>query len=400
MRKKVVFIVVDGMADLPVDGQTPLSAANKPNIDWLAKNGMVGEMNVLPVKMWEENERMHGSTTHTAHISLLGYNPKKFDIKRGPLEAVGADIPYQEGHLALRCNFATVDKDMRVTDRRAGRETFGLSELTRYINEHVDIGVPFTFMRTFEHRAVLAVKMNLSDEITDNDPLKVGEKVRDVTGLTKEAMISAKIVQNFVKKAHELIEYHPINSQRIDRGLPPANYILVREAGNELKDLVPHITKKYKLKKPICISEPGVAKAVCMLAGMEAITVPELPFADTLDFIFENIHISLEEHDFAFAHIKGPIDEASHDGDFDAKKNGIEMVDEKLETFKKFKGVFVLTCDHITSTEMRKHMPGKVPILVYGKGKDKVKTFDELAAKKGSLKNQTPRKLLSYLFKS
>jgi 2,3-bisphosphoglycerate-independent phosphoglycerate mutase len=396
--KKVVYFVLDGLADLPIDNQTPLSAASKPNLDWLAKNGAVGEMAVIPNKIW--TNEMYGSVSHLASISLLGYPLKKFlQQKRGPLEAVGAGIPYQEGHLALRCNFATVDKDLRVVDRRAGRNFYGLSELARHINEHVNIGVPFTFMRTFEHRAVLIIKMNLSDDITGNDPFVKGEKVKKVSGLSSEGMISAKIVQNFIDKAHEAIAYHAVNAQRIDKKLLPANYILVREAGNKLFDLLPHFQKKWKVKKPICIAEPGVFKAACLLAGFEAITVPEADFEDALDFIFENVNIALADHDFVFVHIKGPIDEAAHDGDFERKRKAIEAVDERFANFKKFDGRLVVTCDHITSTEKQKHMPGKVPVLVYGKAKDKVSTFNEFEAKKGKLKNYTPQKLLKYVLR-
>lgn len=394
MRKKVVFIVVDGMADLPnEDGETPLSKAKKPNMDFFAKNGVTGQLTVIPQKMW--NELAHASISHLAAVSLLGYDPKKFNLKRGPLEAVGSDIPYQEGHLALRCNFATVDKDMVVTDRRAGRSTRGLFDLMRYINENVDIGAPFTFMRTYGHRAVLIVKMGLTDRVTSNDPLSSGKHVLKISGSGSEGVISAKILQNFVDKSHQLIEYHPANSDRIAAGDPPANYILLREPGNTLRDLLPHFTKRFRAK-PLCISEPGAVRGACLLAGFEAVTVPELPFPDTLEFIFENIDLGLQDHDFIFVHIKGPIDEASHDGNFSAKKQALELFDRRLGSLRDFEGVLVITTDHITSTEEKKHMPGKVPVLVYGRGNDASKSFDEMSAKKGKLKNYNPLKLIKF----
>lgn len=395
MRKKVLFIVVDGMADTPIgkEERTPLTEAKKPNIDWFAKNGVTGEMTVIPNKNWDK--MAHASISHLAAISLLGYNIEKFNLKRGPLEAVGSDIPYQEGHLALRCNFATVDKDMKVVDRRAGRSTRGLSELSRYINEQVDIGAPFAFMRTYGHRGVLVVKMGLSDQVTSNDPLESGKPALKFSGSGTEGVISAKILQNFADKTHQLIEYHPANSDRMASGEPPANYILMREAGNRLQDLMPHFSKRFNVR-PFAVCEPGAVRGACLLAGFDAILVPELPFEDTLDFVFENVDIAFQDHDFVFVHIKGPIDEASHDGDFEAKRKGIEMIDRKLERFKKFDGAIVLTTDHITSTEKRTHMPGKVPVMVYGRGKDTSKSFDEIVARKGKLKNYNPLKLLKY----
>ncbi|MBI4894556.1 MAG: 2,3-bisphosphoglycerate-independent phosphoglycerate mutase [Candidatus Aenigmarchaeota archaeon] len=397
MGKKTVFIVVDGMADLPIgkEERTPLTEAKKPNIDWFAKNGATGQLTVIPDKMW--NDLASASISHKAAISLLGYNVAKFDVKRGPLEAVGADIPYQDGHLALRCNFATVDKNMVVTDRRAGRSTKGLAELARYINEHVDIGAPFNFMRTYGHRAVLVVKMGLTDKIVTNDPLVTGRPVQKISGPGAEGVVSSKILQNFADKTHQLIEYHPINSERMAAGVPAANYILLREPGNGIKRLTPEFGKRFGVKA-MCICELGAVRGACLMAGFDAVTVPEMPFEDTLDFIFENADVALEDHDFVFIHIKGPIDEASHDGDFEAKRRAIEKIDERMARFKKFDGIVVMTTDHITSTERKSHMPGKVPLMVWGRAKDATAKFDEATAKRGKLKNCSPFQLMKFVF--
>ncbi len=396
MKKHVVYIVVDGLPDLPTKGTTPLKEARKPNLDWFAKNGSTGEMTTIPKSYWTDTTK--ASASHIANISILGYDFKKFPIKRGPLEAVGAGVPYQEGHLAVRCNFASVNKDMVVVDRHVSRSSFGLDEIARYINQHVDIGVPFTFMRTFEHRAVLILKNKLSDAVTTNDPYKNGEKVKRVEATKPDAVLTARLLQEFIEKAHNVIEYHPKNAERLAQGLPPANYILIREAGNQLLDLMPHFPKRWKIKKAVCIASNGAMKATCLLAGFSAVTIPELPFEETLDFIFENIEELLPDYEFIFAHIKA-VDEAGHDGDFERRKRMIEAIDKKLTMFKDFDGIVVVTADHITSTEKKSHMPGPVPIVVYGRGKkDAVKIFDEFSVKKGKLKNYTGLKLLKYVF--
>lgn len=389
--RKVVYIIIDGMADLPIDGETPLSTAYKPNMDWLAKNGVVGEVNLVPKTMnvW----------SHIADVSLLGYDPKKIYLKRGPIEAIGADIPLKEGHLAIRCNFATIDdNNEKIIDRRAGRSDYGLDELSRYINENVSIGVPFSFLRTYGHRAVLTIKANLSDEITDNDPYRNGEKVKRVTGLTKDAMLSAKIVQDFIDKVHDVIKFHPKNGERKEKGFLPANYIIVREAGNKVK-AYPRFLKTWKIKKATCIAELGVTRGICLLAGMGAVTVPDVSFEESLNFIFDNINDLLPDNQLIVVHIKGP-DLPAHDGNFKEKKKMIEKIDEKLEQFKNFNGILVITSDHITSTYYRKHEHGPVPVLIYGKGKDAVKTFDEISVKKGKLKKYDGKKLLKYIFSS
>ncbi len=391
--KKVVFLLFDGLADLPTNNTTPLKEAKKPNLDYLAKNGVTGELTVVPSSFWKESGVL-GS--HTLNIGLLGFNPKKYPLKRGPLEAVGADIPYQEGHLALRCNFATVDNELRVIDRRAGRNTHGLDEMIRYVNENADIGVPFVFMRTYGHRAVLILKKNLSDNITTNDPHKVGEKVKLIEALSEDAEESAALVQRFVDKVHNLIEFHPKNLERKKYKIPLANYLLARQAGNKLYDL-PNFPKKWKLDKAACLSENGVMKATCMLADFNAVTIPELPLKESIEFTFDTLQELTSDYPFVYVHIKW-ADPPAHDGNFKKKKEAIEAVDRKLDMFRKFDGIVVVTTDHITSTELRGHMPGKVPLLVFGKGMDKVKTFDEFAVKGGKLKNYNPLKLWKYIF--
>jgi 2,3-bisphosphoglycerate-independent phosphoglycerate mutase len=392
MKKKVVFLLFDGLADLPLNGTTPLKEAKKPNLDWLAKNGIVGELTVLPKSFWKTPQ---GS--HYAAISMLGYNPKKYSIQRGPLEAVGSGIPYQEGHLAMRCNLATVDENLKVVDRRSGRSTHGLDEIIRYANTHVDIGVPFTFMRTYGYRCVLILRKHLSDKITTNDPYKAGEKVRTIQSLSFEAEESAQLVQKFIDKFYDLAQYNPKNYERKKKGLLPANYLLVRQFGNKLLDL-PNFPKKWKINKAVCLAENGAVKGVCMLADFNSVTIPEQPRKESLEFIFDNINEILAEYQMIFVHVKW-TDEPGHDGNFKKKKEVIEAIDKYLDMFKKFDGILVVTTDHITSVEHKSHMPGKVPLLIYGKAKDNVKTFDEFAVKKGRLKNYSPLKLWKSVLK-
>ncbi len=387
-QRKVIFLVIDGLADLPINGKTPLSQARKPNLDYLAENGITGELKLVPKKMLV--------ASHIANIALLGYDPKRYHLKRGPLEAVGSNLPYRQGHLAVRCNFATVDRNLTVLDRRAGRNSLGLDEIARYVNENVDIGVKHIFIRTHGHRAVLIIKKDLSDEITNNDPHASWLKVKRIEALKPTAEKSAKLVQEFVDKARQVMEFHPANENRIKHGIPSANYILTREAGNKLPRLKNFI-ERQKLKKAVCISENGVMKATCMLVGFDSVTIPELKFEPSLRFIFDNINNLISEYDFVYAHIKGP-DEPAHDGNFYKKLEMIEEIDRKLEAFKDFNGILVVTCDHITSCKLRAHAYGPVPVLVFGKGKDKVKTWNEFSVKKGKLGLITGKGLWEFVF--
>jgi 2,3-bisphosphoglycerate-independent phosphoglycerate mutase len=394
MKRPIVFIVIDGMPDTIVKGKTPLSEARKPNMNFFAKNGICGKMLTLPEKNWTKT--MYASVSHFANLNLLGYNADNYKIKRGVLEALGSDTPFKNGELAVRCNFASVSDDLTLLDRHIQRNMFGLDELTKAIIKKVNVGVKFVFKRTYEHRAVLIIKRKLSDNVTDSDPLSNGLKSKEVHANSKNAEKTAKLLQDFINQSYHIIDRHPVNKIRNRKGILPANYLLLREPGNSVPKLE-SFPKKYK-RKCIAISENGVMKATCKLAGFDTKTVPETDLEKNLDFIFDSIMKSIKKYDFVYAHIKGP-DEPAHDGDFDKKKKIIEAIDKEMKVFMEFDGILVITSDHITSTKLKEHHPGPVPVVVFGKDIDNVEKFDEISAKKGKLGLINGKKLLKYVMK-
>jgi 2,3-bisphosphoglycerate-independent phosphoglycerate mutase len=388
---KILFFVFDGLADFPED-ETPLSEAKKPNIDFLASRGIVANLQLLKKSDW--NEQTRASVSHLANISLLGYDIKNFPLKRGILEAISAGIEMKNGWLALRCDFATI-KDGIIVDRRAGRETYGLDELVKDLNK-IDVGVPFVFKRTYGHRAVLVIKEKLSDNFEANDPLSNNLPPKEFKAKDEEAEKSVEIVKKFLEEATKVLENHKINKERRRKGMLPANYLLFREPGNRIIALTPSFKRKFKIK-PIVISEAGVMKATCMLAGFDAIEILEgLDYKRGIRFIFEKIEESLSSYDFIYAHIKW-TDEAAHDGDFERKKKIIEEFDKYLENYRNFEGRIVITTDHITSCKTKKHEFGNVPVLISSiNSRKKFKTFDEFVANK-SMKLK-PNKLWKIIF--
>jgi 2,3-bisphosphoglycerate-independent phosphoglycerate mutase len=400
--KKVVFIVIDGLADTPSakDGKTPLSEAKTPNMDWFTNNGACGQLELVTKALWETIDQR--GVSQYANVSLLGYSPERYPLERGPLEVLGAGLPFTDGNLAVRFNFSTVDNEMKVVDRRVGRAIFGLDDIAQYINQHVDVGVRHFFMRTYGHRGVLVLQDNLPANLEGNDTPK-GEVVKKVKALDSASERSAKLLQEFVDKARDVMQFNPMNSERMAKGLMPANFVMLRGAGNHLP-VFPNFSTRWNIRKAACIAENGVMKATCMTAGFSSITVPEfedkeskLDHLATLDFIFDGIDSALAEYDFVYAHIKA-ADEAAHDRDFERKKRVIEAIDSKMEALRKFDGILVITCDHITSSATGHHERGLVPVVVYGKRKDAVKKFDEESVKKGTLKVMSGHDLLNFVF--
>src|SRR5229473_2467127 len=164
------------MADRPLidhDYKTPLEYANTPNMDRLAKGGLVGQLDPISPGVRAGSD--------VANLALLGYDPAKYYTGRGALEAMGAGIELRPGDVAFRCNFATVDDDFRVEDRRAGRIRKGTSKLAKVVDAIKIDGVPgikTIFKATVDHRAVLVLRgEKLSRMVSDVDPKEEGAKI-------------------------------------------------------------------------------------------------------------------------------------------------------------------------------------------------------------------------------
>jgi len=380
---RVIFFLIDGLADPGV--KTPLKLARKPNINKLLKNSFLANFEIFEKKEWPKEG--YASLTGLANLKILGY--KNLKVKRGPLEAIGSDIDFENGNLALRVDFATVDRNLKVIDRRAGRNIFGLSELERAINE-ILFDIPFHFHRTYGHRGVLIFKEKLSPFISDSDPLEKNKKVKKIKALKKDPLTkkTAKIVQKFLQSAHYVLENHPINKEREKRKILKANYLLTREAGNNLPKLESFF-KKYNLKNGLVIAENGVVKGGCKLAGFDALTLSEIEdIKQRYNFYQKGIFENFNKYDLIYLHLK-EADEASHDKNFEKKKEFFEFFDSWfIKIYKKFPQVkYIITGDHLTNTKTGKHTFGNLPILIINhKEKNCPKEFSEIEAKRKKLK--------------
>lgn len=386
--------MVDGLADEIKNSSTPLKRSNKPNMNFFANKGRVGNLEIVPKKIW--NKKAAGSISHFANLLLLGYDIKYLkDLERGPLEAIGSDLKYKNGYLAARCNFATIGKKKIIIERRAGRNSYMLDNLAKEIEKKVKIKARFKFKRVYKHRAVLIIEKRLSKELRGNDPFKKG-KALNIKAISKKGLESEKIIKEFLEKACKILEKSRYNELRIKKGILPANYILIRDFGNKIPK-IPEFSKIYKVN-PVCISEKGAVRGSCKIAGFKCLEIKSEDYKNGLDEIFSLLKRNLKKYNFFFIHVKW-TDEASHDGNLELKKRIIEYFDKKLSFFKKMKKiVLIITCDHITSTYKKSHIYGKVPLLVYGKSKDNIREFDEISCKKGSLKNFNPKKLWRFVF--
>ncbi len=410
MSVKLLYIVIDGMGDLPnpaMGNKTPLEEAQTPNLDKLAQNGQTGLMYSVRRGVAPESD--------VAVISLLGYDPFKFSTGRGIIEAVGSGLPLRNGDLALRCNFATLGEGTEILDRRAGRslthdEAVQLSESANTQIKLTSHPAIFQLKSTLGHRAILVIKSldkPLSGKISNTDPaygivngLGVAKTEVDMHLQTCSALeegdvaaqVAADLVNEFTKKSRELWENHPVNQKRASEGKLKANVVLSRDAGSQLPNFF-SINGCYDVDFAALAdmqAENGIAK----LAGMQSTLLP--PPTGSLQKDCEiRVNMLLEvlhKHDCFYIHLKGP-DEPGHDGDCAKKTEVISAIDkyffgELLPHLNLNEVVICVTADHSTPCMLKVHSDTPVPLLIRGAvpaEQTPVSKFCEKECAKGSL---------------
>ena len=387
---KGMILVMDGMGDRPIkelNNQTPLQAANTPNMDQMAKEGITGIMDSIAPGIRPGSD--------TAPLSILGYNPYEVYTGRGPFEASGVALDVIPGDIAFRCNFSTMDENGIVTDRRAGRIREGTKDLVEKLNtmvldDYKDIKI--IFKESTGHRAVLVLRgEGLSDKVSDADPKVEGKAPAEVVALdgSAEAEKTADILNKVVAKTYEMLKDHPVNLERIKNDLPPANVVIPRGAG-AVPEVEP-INDKYEINSA-CIAETGLIMGIARFAGMDVIEMEDVTGGvDTnLDNIRDTIidQVKNSDHDFFLINIDG-ADEAGHDGNVKQKVEFIEKVDKVvMSELLKLEDVYIfLTADHSTPISVKNHTGDPVPILIRGPEvrTDDVEEYNEFATYKGGL---------------
>jgi len=383
------MIVGDGMADRPLkelNYRTPLEAAKSKSMSQLASIGVSGLLDPIAPGVVPESD--------VANLSLLGYDPSNVYTGRGPLEAVGACIQLQEGDVAFRCNFATVDGDLKVVDERAGKVYEGLDELTESLQALQLVpryGIEFLFKRTLGFRGVLVLRgQNLSPSLFALTP-KLGNKADMVKPMDDsiQAKETADGLRSFIRASHEILKGHPVNRKRKAEGKPPAN-IVIPWGGGRQPNLQP-LCEKYKLKAA-CVAAVSLIKGICKLSGMTVMDVPEATGdidTDTTAKARAALR-ALQDHDLIFLHVEGP-DEASHSGNILGKISIIEKIDSMigliLERVDPKQTWISLLADHTTSTRLRRHTSDPAPIVIAGANviRDGLTEYCERSASRGGL---------------
>ncbi|MBP5273785.1 MAG: 2,3-bisphosphoglycerate-independent phosphoglycerate mutase [Abditibacteriota bacterium] len=384
---KGILLVADGLGDRPLkelDGKTPLEAADIPNIDKFARESVCGQLDTIGTGVRAGSD--------TAHISLLGYDPYVYYTGRGPFEAAGIGMDVKQGDVAFRCNFSTVDDNMVITDRRAGRITEGTDLLAEAVNGMMIDDMQILFKESVAHRGALIIRgANLGADITDTDPHHENAAVLTSRAKDPEDAASARTayaVNEFVKRSYALLKDHPVNVKRIKEGLHPANIILPRGGG--VGPSMAPFAEKYGIKGA-CVSETGLINGVAKYVGMTIYNTPEATGGYDTDCIAmaKNIVKALETHDFVLCNVKA-ADVAGHDGNPKGKIEMLAKLDEMIKYLMENTPqdtYITFTADHSTPCNLKDHSGDPVAIAMWGPDvrTDHVTEYTERACALGGL---------------
>ncbi|MDY7003295.1 MAG: 2,3-bisphosphoglycerate-independent phosphoglycerate mutase [Cyanobacteriota bacterium] len=364
---KIIYLILDGVGGLsdPNKGGTELQVANTPNLDRVAKKASCGMLEIVGP----------GITPGSGpgHLALFGYDPLKYNVGRGVLSALGIDFDLKQDDVAARVNFATIDDNNNLTDRRAGRiETDLNRRLCQKINEKVSLNFDgeFFFETVSEHRAVFVLRgKGLGGELPDTDPQTTGVPANDPNPSSEDSQKTAELVRSFIEQVNQVLaDEHP------------ANTILMR--GFQRYEPLPSLGDRFGLKS-VCIADYPMYRGVSRLIGMDVV-----PHPGGMKERFEALESCYgDDYDFYFLHVKHS-DSSGEEEDFDGKVKVLEEVDLLMPKVTKLNpDVLVVTADHSTPAILGGHSWHPVPIMMQAKSAriDDIDTFDEYACTRGTL---------------
>ena len=400
---KYLVLVPDGMADYPVpqlNNQTPLQASRTPYFDQLASQGTVGLVQTIPPGMSPGSD--------VANLAVLGYNPKIYYTGRSPLEAASIGVELQPTDVTLRCNLVTLSDESEYSaktmlDYSADEITTAeAAELITTLAKELNTE-KLTFYSGTSYRHLLVWHDGLT-ELKLTPPHDISDQ--KITNYLPQGF-GSELLQDLMLRSQAILAQHPINLQRIARGLRPANSIWLWGQGTKPK--LTSFTELYQVRGAV-ISAVDLAKGLGICAGLKVIEV-----AGATGNIHTNfrgkaeaaLKVFRDGYDFVYLHYEAP-DEAGHRGEVENKVLSLEKIDEVLglilqelpEIDPNFR--IMILPDHPTPLVLKTHTSDPVPFIIYDSKKAasnySVDSFNEQTASQTGLLIKEGHTLIQKLF--
>ncbi len=365
---KYILLVGDGMADVglkELGGKTPLQTAKHPNMDFIASKGSAGLVKTVPPEC--------NPGTEVAFLSIFGYDPRRVNTGRGPIEAAGIGVKLDANDLALRCNFVTVTDDGVLRDHSAGHiSSEESSNLLEAVKEHYDDLGSVEFYPGVSYRHLLVLRGGkFSEKIVTSPPHDFLNSPIDgllVRSSAAEGRETAEVLNKMILGSKAFLTDHPVNQARVKAGKNPGNMIWPWGQGRR-----PSIKtfKETTGLRGAAISAVDIVNGIGRYLGLDIVKVPgatgyfDTNYEAKADYALK----TLEDHDFVLVHVEAP-DEASHAGDARLKVKIIEDIDRRLlePLLKGLNGkeyTIMVMADHVTQTSDGAHSRSPVPFAIY-----------------------------------
>jgi 2,3-bisphosphoglycerate-independent phosphoglycerate mutase len=360
---KYIVLIIDGAAGRPIarrGGKTSLELAQTPNLDALARQGQLGMTCNVP-------EGMEPSSA-IACMSILGYDPRTYYRGRSAIEAGSMGIDIAPGETVFRCNLVSI-KDGKMLDYSAGHITTDEArELILSLDK--DLGNKNTrFYPGVSYRHILIL-------IGHEEALQAQcTPPHDIPGKPIAGFLptgpGSLILKDLMKRSEVVLEGHPVNISRKNRGLAPATTIWLFWPSGQLPPL-PSFRQSYGLKSGM-LSGVDLLKGLAQMAGMEVLIVPGVTDGLDNDYLAqaEGALKALDTLDLVVVHVEAP-DEAGHSGSLEEKIRAIEETDKhivgRLRAASDNHMRMLILPDHPTPLDIQTHTPDSVPFLLWGPG--------------------------------
>ena len=363
---KYIVIIGDGMADRPVEelgGLTLLQKAETPNMDRLAREGIIGAVRTIPAGLHPGSD--------VANLNILGYDPRLYYTGRAPLEAASIGVTLAAQDVAYRCNLVTLrfgpDKTPAVMDDYSSGHisTEEAGEIIATIEQKLGTE-DIVFYPGVSYRHLMVWKKGDAD-MECTPPHDILEK--EISGYLPSGR-GENVLRELMMKSVVLLDGHPVNKKRIENGKKPASSIWLWGQGR--KPQLPAYKDKYGISGAL-VSAVDLTKGLGICAGLEVLNVPGATGWLDTNYAGKTEHAlgALEKVDFVYLHVEAP-DEAGHSGSCKNKLKAIEDFDAFVvgpilkgleERFREYR--VLLLPDHATPVKIRTHTDEPVPFVIY-----------------------------------
>ena len=396
---KTIILQGDAVASvqLPELGErTPLQVASTPNLDFLASHGEFGFL-TLSAKGYD----MQGDITH---LALLGYDPSKYYSGPAQFEGASLEVVLEKQDLAFLCDLVT----LRSTDARGDVKKLGphlimdddqvreidseeAREMIDAVNDQL-ASETIQFYAGKGHRHLMVWAGGTGRRGCGNPRAAVGKSIEPYLPVGE----GSEVLRELMEASRIILRNHPVNREREEAGLKPANCLWLWGAGKSIE--LPKLTERYSISGAT-VSIADLHLGIGIHSGLEPVNPADhSEFASSDFYAYAKICFqALRSKDLVYLHVQACPDAI---GAVDSKEliSTIEAFDEQLvgtllKTLPEF-GAYrlVVACNHAL-IEARDQKPLPTPFVVYGNKEVKENTpkfsFNEIGSGHGSARDAT-----------